>query len=128
MPLVYEDLRVLQLAESLADSVWKLVVAWQPFARDAMGKQVIQASDSIGANISEAFGRYHYADKLVFLYDARGSLFETKYWLNRAFARKLIDEKAIQAYVAELDAASNLFTSADLAWIENLDLTSNPNS
>ena len=102
MPLAYEDMRILQLAEAIADTTWKTVTGWQPFAREAMGKQLLQAADSIGANIAEAFGRFHYGEKLTFLYYARGSLFETKYWLNRAVARSLVDDKLLQGSVGQL--------------------------
>lgn len=102
MPLAIDDLRVLQQAEAIADAAWKAVSGWDGFARDAMGKQLIQAADSIGANIAEAYGRFHYGEKLTFFYYARGSLFETKYWLNRAVARGLIDDAALRGYTAAL--------------------------
>jgi four helix bundle protein len=102
VPLAFEDLRVLQLAEAVADTTWKTVLGWQPFAREAMGKQLVQAADSIGANIAEAFGRYHYGEKLTFFYYARGSLFETKYWLNRAVARQLVDDNLLRGSVSQL--------------------------
>lgn len=84
-----EDLRILQRAETLADAIWREVLGWNAFARDSLGSQLVRASDSVGANIAEAFGRFHYGEKLQFLYFARGSLFETKYWLNRTSARSL---------------------------------------
>ena len=37
-----------------------------------------------------------------FLYYARGSLFETKYWINRAVARTLIDDKELRDCIAQL--------------------------
>ena len=86
----FEELEVLKTAEGLADSIWKLVVQWDDFAKDVLGKQMARAVDSIGANIAESFGRFHYGEKLQFLYFARGSLFESKYWLNRAASRNLI--------------------------------------
>ncbi len=82
MALKFEELRVLQAAEAVADGIWRQVVRWGSFARDTVGKQMARAGDSIGANIAEAYGRFHYGEKLQFLYYARGSLFETKYWLN----------------------------------------------
>lgn len=85
-----DDLKVLKTAETLADEVWDFVVKWEPFAKDTIGKQLTRAADSVGANIAEAYGRYHYGEKLQFLYYARGSLFETKYWLNRASQRHLL--------------------------------------
>lgn len=84
-----EELRVLKVAEELADGVWKIVDGWDAFSRESVGLQLVRATDSIGANIAESFGRYHYGEKLQFLYYARGSLFETKYWINRATARSL---------------------------------------
>jgi len=85
-----EDLRVLREAEMLADLIWREVNTWNEFARDTVGKQIARAADSIGANIAEAYGRFHFGEKINLLYYARGSLFETKYWLNRCKTRTLI--------------------------------------
>ncbi len=78
MATPFEDLRVLRSAETIADEVWRTVVKWNEFTRDVVGKQLTRAVDSIGANIAEAYGRFHYGEKIQFLYYARGSLFETK--------------------------------------------------
>jgi len=67
-----------------------------------VGKQIAKATDSIGANIAESFGRFSFGEKLQFLYYARGSLFETKYWLNRAKARELMSPSDAQAYTLQL--------------------------
>ena len=98
----FDDLRVLQMAETVADDLWKLVSPWDRFAKDVVGKQLTRAADSIGANIAESYGRFHYGDKINFLYYARGSLFETKYWLNRCLARNLISENQLGAYANTL--------------------------
>lgn len=74
-----EDLKILQNAENIADAIWKRVMKWEKFAKDVVGKQIIRAVDSIGANIAESYGRFNYGEKLQFLYYSRGSLFETKY-------------------------------------------------
>ncbi len=97
-----EDLRMLQDAEAIADGIWRQVVEWDQFARDVVGGQLARAADSIGANIAEAFGRFHYGEKLQFLYYARGSLFETKYWLNRALERHLMAAELAQDYANQL--------------------------
>jgi four helix bundle protein len=102
MSATFEDLRVLKSAEEVADSIWKKVVQWDEFAKDVVGKQLTRAVDSIGANISESFGRYHFGEKLQFLYYARGSLFETKYWLNRVKTRDLMAVSEVQLYVDHL--------------------------
>ena len=74
MVLRFEELRVLQAAEAVADGIWRQVVRWDRFARDVVGGQLAKAADSIGANTAEAYGRFHYGEKLQFLYYARGSL------------------------------------------------------
>ena len=102
MALKFEELRVLQAAEAVADGIWRQVVRWDPFAREVVGGQLARAGDSIGANIAEAFGRFHYGEKLQFLYYARGSLFETKYWLNRARTRDLMPSAQARDYASQL--------------------------
>ena len=102
MSATFEDLRVLKSAEEVADSIWKRVVQWDEFARDVVGKQLTRAVDSIGANISESFGRYHFGEKLQFLYYACGSLFETKYWLNRVKTRNLMPNSEAQVYIESI--------------------------
>jgi four helix bundle protein len=102
MVLKFEELEVLRAAEGVADDIWRQVVRWEPFARDVVGGQLAKAGDSIGANIAEAYGRFHYGEKLQFLYYARGSLFETKYWLNRAQERHLMPPPQVQEYASQL--------------------------
>ena len=106
MAKAFEDLQVLQTAEGIADAVWKQVGEWEYFERDTVGKQLVSSADSIGANISEAFGRYHYGEKLQFLYYARGSVFETKYWLNRVHNRHLMSHEEVQANIERIGQLS----------------------
>jgi len=98
-----EDLRILKTAEALSDEIWSHVVGWDSFSKKVVGTQLTRAVDSIGANIAEAFGRFHYGEKRQFLYYARGSLFETKYWLNRTTARQLMPETTVEKYTEQLN-------------------------
>ena len=91
----FESLRVYQLAEQLADLIWEIVLEWNAFARDTVGKQLVKAADSVGANIAEGTGRGTYVDNRRFVRIARGSLNETKHWLRRAFKRGLLNAKQI---------------------------------
>jgi len=86
----FEELRVYQLAEQLADRIWDMVQTWPILARDTLGKQIVRSADSIGANIAEGSGRGTYQDNRRFVRMARGSLYETRHWLRRAFRRKLL--------------------------------------
>jgi four helix bundle protein len=49
----------------------------------------VRAADSVAANIAEASGRWHVADKRRLFIVARGSLYETEHWLLRAQTRRL---------------------------------------
>jgi four helix bundle protein len=109
----FEDLRVLKSAEEITDSIWKIVVQWEEFAKDVVGKQMARSADSVGANIAESFGRFNFGEKLQFLYYSRGSIFETKYWLNRTRVRGLMKPDEVQEYVNRLtDLARQLNTFA----------------
>ena len=87
-----EDLEVYQMAEVFADDIWNLVCGWDYFAKDTVGKQIVRSADSIGANIAEGYGRFHYKENKNFCYFSRGSVIETKSWLNKAKTRNLISE------------------------------------
>jgi four helix bundle protein len=91
----FETLEVYRLAEKLADTVWDVVTAWERFAKDTVGKQLVRAADGIGANIAEGHGRGSDPDHWRFLRIARGSVNETKHWLRRAYRRKLLSEAQV---------------------------------
>ncbi len=102
----FEDLRVYKLAEQLADEVWSIVRGWDHFAKQTVGLQIVDAADSIGANIAEGAGRGSYQDNRRFVRIARGSLNETKHWLRRAYCRKLLTPNQVQKLKPILDELS----------------------
>ena len=91
----FENLIVYQLSEDIADLIWDIVVKWNILAQDTVGKQLIKSADSIGANLAEGTGRGSYADNRRFARIARGSLFEVKHWLRRAYRRDLLSENDV---------------------------------
>lgn len=94
----------IQMAEDLADAVWNEVVSWNPFPRDTLGRQFVEAADSVGGNIAEGYGRYHYRDSRRFQYYARGSLFETRHWLRRAHERDLLSDERFEELAGRVQA------------------------
>lgn len=108
----FEELRVYQLAEELADEIWKIVRHWDLLARDTIGKQIIRSADSIGANIAEGSGRGTYQDNRRFVLIARGSLYETRHWLRRAFRRELLNSEQtakLKSLIDELGPKLNAY-------------------
>ncbi|MCL4550108.1 MAG: four helix bundle protein [Bacteroidetes bacterium] len=102
----FENLEVYKLSEKLADSLWQIIIEWENFSKNTVGIQLIRACDSIGANISEGFGRGSKNDNRRFVRIARGSLFEVKHWLRRAVRRNLLTKKQIMELKPIIDELS----------------------
>ena len=98
-----EELQVYNLSMDLAEKIWDIVIGWDYFKKDTIGKQLVRAADSIAANLSEGFGRYHFKENVNFCYYSRGSLHETKTWLTKAHNRKLINDEAFNSLNDEFD-------------------------
>jgi len=69
-----KKLEVYRLARELSKIAWGIFqkLSWE--YKKAMGFQFIESVDSVGANIAESYGRYHYLDRIKFLHYSRGSL------------------------------------------------------
>lgn len=87
----------------LGEDVWEIVKSWDYFGKDTMGKQLIRASDSVAANLSEGFGRYHFKEAKNFSYYSRGSLFETRTWLTKAKNRSYLDDEKYESLIKTID-------------------------
>ena len=98
-----EELQVYQLSMEMGEKVWEIVIKWDYFSKDTIGKQLVKSVDSVAANLSEGFGRYHFNETKHFGYYSRGSLFETKTWLTKAHSRKLISGEDFELFIHEID-------------------------
>lgn len=98
--LKLEDINAYKISNELSDSVWEAVSQWDWFNKRTLGIQYVTAIDSIAGNTAEGFGRYHKKDKEKFYYNARGSVYESTHWTEKAKARKLLDSK-IYEYIIE---------------------------
>ena len=99
-----EDFRVYQMSMDIGEEVWNIVEKWDYFAKDTLGKQFVRAIDSVAANLSEGFGRYHYKEVKNFSYYSRGSLYESKTWLKKANNRGLVENTDFERLSIELDS------------------------
>lgn len=94
MDYVIEKLEVYFESETFSDEIWDIVIPWDSFRKETIGKQLVRAVDSISANIAEGYGRYYYKESKQFYYYARGSIQETKSWLSKCLRRNLIEKDA----------------------------------
>ena len=89
-----KDLEVYQLSRKLSSIAWKIFCRMNFEDRKHIGDQFLRSVDSIGANITEGYGRFHYLDKVRFYYNSRGSHFEAfTHWLELLIEREKISGK-----------------------------------
>ena len=89
-------LHIYKLSERLSDEIWKIAKGWNYFAQNTVGIQIVKAADSVGSNIAEGSGRGTDPDLRRFLRIARGSLYETRHWLRRAYKRELLTDEQVK--------------------------------
>jgi four helix bundle protein len=118
------DFKAYELAMKLGDDVWKVVSDWRYFEKDTIGKQLVKAADSVAANLSEGFGRYHFKEAKNFSYFSRGSLFETETWLTKAHARELITTDQYQHFKKTMDTIGKMLNG----YISSLGKANHPNA
>ncbi len=94
-----DGLEVYNFSVKISDLAWKIYLELPKTYRYHIGSQFLDSADSIGANIAEGYGRYHYKESINFNNYARGSAFETRHWVNRLISRQLIKNE----YYEELD-------------------------
>ena len=99
----WRNWRCFRLRRRICDRYWEIVQTWNEHARVTVGRQLVRAADSIGANIAESYGRFHFGERIQFLYYARGSIYETKFWTRRAKARSLITQETADNALRVLD-------------------------
>ena len=76
----------------LSSRIWDIYTVLPNDLKYNIGNQVIRSVDSIGANIAEGYGRFHFKDSIKFYYNARGSLWESKHWIYLLYKRDLINK------------------------------------
>ena len=97
------DYDIYKLAEKLADMIWYAYDDWPLKVQRTTGYQIIDSADSISANLTEGYGRYHGKDKKKFYYYSRGSFEETKNWLRKLYRRKIISHTDMMKYKIIVD-------------------------
>jgi len=100
--LQLNDISAYKIAFHLSNYVWDIIIQWDYFAKDTIGKQFVRSIDSISANIAEGFGRYGKKDKILFYRYSYGSIKESFDWNEKSKIRKLLIDRQYSHILEEL--------------------------
>jgi four helix bundle protein len=111
-----KNLEVYQLSRKLSSIAWEIFCRMDFIDKKHMGDQFLRSVDSIGANIAEGYGRFHYLDKVRFYYNSRASHYEAFiHWLELLFEREKISKvefESISATALKLQVKLNNFITS----------------
>ena len=93
------NLEVYILARKLSEIGWRIYQSLDWRTKKILGDQFIKAVDSVGANLAEGYGRFHYLDRIKFYYNSRASLIEcNEHWIELLKERRKIEEKKYKEF------------------------------
>ena len=86
LPMTYNDYHNLSAYQKAKDLTRQIITLSDKLPKsrafDAIYTQIVRSASSIGANLAEGYGRSNPREYRQFLNIARGSNFETEYWLE----------------------------------------------
>ena len=88
-----ENLKVYQMAEALEIEVYKVTKDFPKEEKYGSVNQLRRSSAAVANNISEGYARHSYAEKVRYLYIAKGESEETKRNIIRSGKKELIADK-----------------------------------
>ena len=109
--LPIEDTDVFRVFDELSDELWNEAVKWPSFAQEVLGKQLVRALDSVGANLVEGDGRYSDAEAIHFFEYARGSARESRFFIRKAMKRNLVGAAIANGQVERIESGSKMLNS-----------------
>jgi four helix bundle protein len=115
-----EEFKVYNRAMDIGEKVFKIVDQWDYFHKDTIGKQLVRSIDSVAANLSEGFGRYHYKETKNFTYYSRGSLYESRTLIEKGYKRGQITESDYKNLVDEIEVIGRMINSYINSFNKNL--------
>jgi len=87
-----KELEIYQKAREISKIAWEIYKGLNYEEKKIFGDRFICSNDSIGANIAESYGRFHYLERIKFCYNARGSLKESINWTELMIERIIKDQ------------------------------------
>lgn len=104
----FTELETWKQARKIRNIISGLVKSFPPYEKFRLIDQIVRCSRSIGNNIAEGHGRFHYQDNIRFCIIARGSLSETLDQMIIALDEKIITAEAFKSFQEEHDQCLKL--------------------
>src|SRR5271154_3064707 len=104
----FTDMEVWKKSRLLRTNISELVRSFPIEEKYRLTDQIIRSSRSIGNNIAEGYGRFHYQDNIRFCMIARGSLSETLDHLMVALDESIITEEVLVSFQSEYESCLRL--------------------
>jgi four helix bundle protein len=104
----FTDLENWKQARKIRNLVSDLVKIFPVEEKYRLTDQIIRSSRSIGNNLAEGHGRFHYQDNIRFCIIARGSLTETYDHLLIAVDEKMINVDILQSFMPQYESCLKL--------------------
>lgn len=89
----FEELEAWKVAREFRIFISELIITFPAHEKYKLCDQITRSVRSVGNNIAEGFGRYHFQENIQFCRQARGSLFETFDHLIIALDEKYINQE-----------------------------------
>jgi four helix bundle protein len=87
-----DNLKIYQMAESLEVEVFKILKSFPKEETYGSVDQIKRSSAAVANNIAEGYTRHSYAEKIRYMYIAKGEAEETKRNLLRSAKKELLAE------------------------------------
>jgi four helix bundle protein len=107
----FYDLNVWKESNRLSVEIYKTTENFPDNEKYGIINQLRRASSSVGANIAEGFGRFHYKDKIKFYYNARGSVCEVQNFLFLSQDLKYLTKKEARKIFLEYEQSNKMINS-----------------
>ena len=104
----FTELETWKQARKIRIFVAQLVKSFPSEEKFRLADQIIRCSRSIGNNIAEGHGRFHYQDNIRFCIIARGSLSETLDHMIIARDENIISENVYNDFYSEYEQSLKL--------------------
>ncbi len=107
----FYDLNIWKESNRLSVKIYEITENFPDNEKYGITNQLRRASSSVGANIAEGFGRFHYKDKIKFYYNARGSVCEVQNFLFLSQGLKYLSKEEARKIFSEYEQLNKRINS-----------------